>query len=105
MSEASINTDGRFTVDSMSGVAWWFKRWDTDEIPESWTLACDDPDCEHDDTCYLYNEPEQAESSERAVMVMVGDDREHVVDVSELTEISENDYCPGCGQTGCGHYR
>jgi hypothetical protein len=35
---------------------------------------------------------------------MVGDDRVHVVDVDDLTEISDEDYCPGCGQIGCGAY-
>ena len=34
--------------------------------------------------------------------VMVGDDRVHLVDVDDLTVISDEDYCPGCGQTGCG---
>jgi hypothetical protein len=38
------------------------------------------------------------------VAVMVGDDREHIVDVTALTLLSEDDYCPECGQIGCGHY-
>lgn len=35
--------------------------------------------------------------------VMVGDDRVHIVDPDDLTEIDEDDYCSGCGQIGCGH--
>jgi hypothetical protein len=36
--------------------------------------------------------------------VMVGDDREHIIDVDDLEPIDANDYCGGCGQIGCGCY-
>ena len=39
--------------------------------------------------------------SDRATVVMVGDDTEHDVDVSELVPIGEGDYCGECGQIGC----
>ena len=39
--------------------------------------------------------------SGRAIVVMVGDDTEHDVDISELVPISDNDYCGECGQIGC----
>lgn len=42
--------------------------------------------------------------ADRAVVVMVGDDREHDLDASDLTAICEDDYCPGCGQIGCHAY-
>jgi hypothetical protein len=36
--------------------------------------------------------------------VMVGDDREHIVDIEDLTVIT--DYCRGCGQIDChGDFR
>jgi uncharacterized protein YlxP (DUF503 family) len=35
--------------------------------------------------------------------VMVGDDREHIVDIDDLTELGELDYCAECGQIGCAH--
>ena len=35
--------------------------------------------------------------------IMVGDDVEHLVDVDDLTKISEDDYCGSCGQIGCNH--
>ncbi len=41
----------------------------------------------------------------RVVAVMVGDDTKHAVDPDDLTPISEDDYCPGCGQIGCHCYR
>ena len=51
--------------------------------------------------CYLYNEPELVPDFTRVRAVMVGDDREHIVDVSDLTVIPEDGYCRDCGQTGC----
>ena len=39
--------------------------------------------------------------SDRAVVIMVGDDREHDVDTSDLVTIGDNDYCGECGQIGC----
>ena len=39
--------------------------------------------------------------SDRAIVIMVGDDTEHDVDVSELVPISDSDYCGECGQIGC----
>ena len=41
--------------------------------------------------------------SDRAIVIMVGDDTEHDVDVSELVPIGEGDYCGECGQIGCSH--
>lgn len=38
----------------------------------------------------------------RRVCYMVGDDREFVFDVDELTPLDEDDFCGGCGQIGCG---
>jgi len=37
----------------------------------------------------------------RAQACMVGDDRIHQFDYDELQAISEEDYCPDCGQIGC----
>lgn len=36
-------------------------------------------------------------------VVMVGDDRRHIVDVDELEPIADDDYCGECGQIGCAH--
>lgn len=38
---------------------------------------------------------------DHAWVVMVGDDQLHLVERAQLTEISEDDYCPSCGQMGC----
>jgi len=37
-------------------------------------------------------------------VVMVGDDRVHVVDPDDLTPLADNEYCPECGQIGCTAY-
>lgn len=39
------------------------------------------------------------------VVVMVGDDRKHVVDPDDVTLIDEDRFCRGCGQIGCGEVR
>lgn len=38
----------------------------------------------------------------RVCAVMVGDDREHIVDVEDLTPLADGEYCRECGQIGCG---
>ena len=113
--ENGIDFDARYSVAGIPGVAFWLHGWDMEMTRESWALDCDDPahiytpdrddEPERNDThnaaCYLYNEPELVPVSGRVRAVMVGDDREHIVDTDDLTEITEDDYCSGCGQTGC----
>lgn len=69
------------------GVAWWIKR----------PCVVNEYD---EDTGELIHE----EDSDRFVVaVMVGDDREFIHDVDELTRLAETEYCHECGQIGCGH--
>ena len=37
----------------------------------------------------------------RARMVMIGDDKEWLVDAEDVETIGDNDYCASCGQIGC----
>lgn len=37
------------------------------------------------------------------VVVMVGDDARHTVDPDTLKPVTEEEFCAGCGQLGCGH--
>jgi hypothetical protein len=46
----------------------------------------------------------ETEDRSRVRMIMVGDDRVHVVDVEDCTPIKEDEYCPECGQIGCTAY-
>ncbi|MCP5117483.1 MAG: hypothetical protein GY953_42210 [bacterium] len=39
----------------------------------------------------------------RVLVVMVGDDKRHAVDVEDLTPLDDEDYCGTCGQVGCAH--
>lgn len=39
----------------------------------------------------------------QVLIVMVGDDRKHTVDIDDLEQIDELDYCAECGQIGCCH--
>jgi hypothetical protein len=110
--EQGIDFEARYTVAGMRGVAFWLHGWDMEMTQESWELDCASPahiydilnendDQCHDQACYLYSEPELVPVFSRVRAVMVGDDREHIVDIEDLTEIGDDDYCAGCGQTGC----
>lgn len=46
----------------------------------------------------------EQEDESKAVVCMVGDDREWTVGVDDLQELSADDYCPGCGQVGHSCY-
>jgi hypothetical protein len=98
-----IDFDARYTVAGQSGVAWWLHGWASAETPESWTLDCTDvaADHDHDEVCYLYNEPEKVPDMTRVRAVMVGDDQEFFFDVTDLAVLADDGYCAGCGQTGC----
>lgn len=39
----------------------------------------------------------------RVVVVMVGDDYHHVVELEDIQPMDERDYCHVCGQVGCTH--
>jgi hypothetical protein len=39
--------------------------------------------------------------SGRVYVRMVGDDANHLVDVDDLIELTDSDYCGCCGQIGC----
>jgi len=82
-----IDMDGRYRVDGWPGIAVWVKQWPY--IERDYDFDLDEYfDFPHDD---------------RAIVVMVGDNREHMVDVDDLTKIEDDDYCHSCGQIGCGH--
>ena len=46
---------------------------------------------------------ESFEDPSQVRVVMVGDDKVHIVDKDDCTEIPEEDYCHECGQIGCTH--
>ena len=78
------------TVEGRAGVAWRISHHATEMIY---------------DNDWRYDEPEEVELDDWFVCIMVGDDQEFTFDVDDLTHLDEDGYCPGCGQTGCGHNR
>lgn len=41
------------------------------------------------------------EDPNQAVVVMVGDDYEHTVDLDSISRLDEDEFCGSCGQIGC----
>lgn len=80
-----IDFDRAYRVDGYPGVAWWAVKFDTTHV---WDDDMDDWDVVVDDTMLI--------------MRMIGDDRDHIIDVDDIEPISDDDYCDGCGQIGCG---
>lgn len=78
-----IDFDARYTVAGYRGVAFYllgYRQIETEETEWSGQVE---------------------EDRDFVVAVMVGDDAKHIVDVEDLTVISEDDYCHECGQIGC----
>jgi hypothetical protein len=99
----------RVTVDGWRGIAFYVDRAETERVwPESeWlcfhhdddTSACDDA-CEGWWPNPDYDECEDVPTG-NLVVVMVGDDREHIVDPDDCTALDDDAYCHECGQIGC----
>jgi hypothetical protein len=94
MQDTTLDLDGRYAVAGHDGIAFWLKDYvrtlavDEDGEPIiGWLGDCED----------AYDV-----DTSMVIAVMVGDDREHVVDVDDLTPLEEDAYCAGCGQLGCG---
>jgi hypothetical protein len=83
----------------MPGVAFYLVGMATDEQEVITPLCLHEEGDFHDEQCEFEVEVEQVERDDMVRAVMVGDDREHLVDVSELTKLDE-DVC-SCGQLGC----
>jgi hypothetical protein len=103
LDDVTRNDDDRFSVSGYSGVAFYVLRRDVehrfieslfvdDETGDEWWDVADDE-----------SETEEIETG-NVVVVMVGDDREFVVDPDDLTLIADDEYCSGCGQIGCHAY-
>lgn len=103
---ATVDFSARYRVAGWGGIAFYLLGWAVDvEFDPAPELVCADEDCTHEeDDCWMFSdEPETIESDEVVRAVMVGDDREHLVDVSDLTVLADDEYCGVCGQIGCTH--
>lgn len=73
-----------YTVAGYTGIAWAVLGWQTEPNADTeWTG--------------------QEDRTGKVVASMVGDDRQFLFDVNELTPISSYDYCGTCGQIRCSH--
>lgn len=89
-----LDFDARYRVESYPGVAFRLIGYnETTQVVESY-----DPEID----CWLYDELVEVDTS-MVVAVMVGDNRKHIIDVDELSIITEDEYCSSCGQIGCSH--
>ena len=96
----ALNLEGRFKVKGYNGVA--FRISGFPKVWEPWTtLVVDEEGNEYEGPTGEGEWNKQDESCGRVLVVMVGDDHKYEVDVSDLTEIDEEEYCPECGQIGC----
>ena len=75
-------TASAYSVTGYQGIAWYVWGWETR------------PDRDTEWTGY-------ESRTGRVVCSMVGDDRRFAFDPEELSGLSEDDYCPDCGQIGC----
>ena len=98
MSYTDIDFNEHYAVEGYRGIAFYLLGFTTETVE---TETVDEIDGE---TLYFYDH-ETVEDRGFIRAVMVGDDREHIVDVDDLTMIADEDFCPECGAIGCGHYR
>lgn len=106
-----MDTDARYAVKGWAGIAFRIDgptlRWE----PYTSLAECEDLwcDCHHGGDLHEVEldegEWEEDPESGRVIVVMVGDDKRHEVDLSDLTKLDDGAYCESCGQIGCGHGR
>lgn len=80
----TVDMDGRYRVAGMPGVAFRLTGFHSEPDEDTHWSGVENVD------------------ESRVDAVMVGDDHVHVVDVDDLEPLDESEYCPGCGQIGCG---
>lgn len=87
----------RFQRTGWRGVAWYYHR-PLIHHPDEFETQEDADDHWADQRAGICGCPE---SGDHFYGVMVGDDREFLVDFEDVELIDDDDYCGGCGQIGC----
>lgn len=95
-----IDFDARYAVEGYRGVAFWLKGHATKTVPVTFADIDDDGEAYE---FHVHGEYEEEADPDWVIAVMVGDDREHLVEVADLTVLGDLDYCASCGQVGCSH--
>lgn len=98
-----VDMNARYTVAGYGGVAFYLLGYATSEEYEGDVVVCIDDECDHasSDMCWAEGDTSIVFNTDMVRAVMVGDDREFIVDVSDLTRLGDDDYCAECGQVGC----
>jgi len=97
-----LDFDARYSVAGWKGIAFYIYGY-----PQKWEPCTYFGEDENGDEIEI-DDIEEGEwvddaQSGRVLVVMVGDDKKHEVDVEDLTPIDDLDYCLSCGQIGCTH--
>lgn len=98
----TLDFNAQYSVEGFRGIAFNLVGYGTTEQYEGDYLVCDDEDCDHglSEMCWTEGETSIVTDLDWVRAVMVGDDREHLVEVASLIKLEE-DVC-SCGQLGCG---
>jgi hypothetical protein len=80
--DATFNADA-YRVKGHAGIAWHAWGWQTEPDEDTEWSGCEN-------------------RTGKVVCVMVGDDRQFFFDLDELEPITSDEFCPSCGQIGCG---
>ena len=95
--EREIDFDAHYMIAGWRGIAFVLLGWHAEYRP----VMCDAEDQDGREYEIESGEFELEPDFDRVVAVMVGDDRRHMVDLSDLTVIAEDSFCRSCGQIGC----
>jgi hypothetical protein len=90
---------GYYTHPSFKGIALFVRGYAQTWEPYTYLETDDNGDeyeCDSDEGEWVDNE-------DRVIVTMVGDDRKHEVDPSDLAALPDDEFCDGCGSIGCGH--
>lgn len=104
MTTATFTRGDHVTVRGHRGVAWWVLGPEMEQVP---AFDEDDPMFWTEDGDYIGpdgSDPDDWEERDtgRLVCRMIGDDMDFVFDPDDLTKIDDDEFCPSCGQVGCG---
>lgn len=100
-----LDFTARYRISGWGGVAWRAVRYSTSNEYEGDQLICEDEECDHQlsEMCWAEGDWSTVTDHDWVVVIMVGDDREFTHEVTDLELLTDDEYCSGCGQIGCGH--
>lgn len=95
-----FDTGSYVSVKDKGGIAFYIHDWYKTERINGYIDWDERADFE---SSFVETDREEIVDKTKAIVIMVGDDDEWVVDTDDLEPISEDDFCYECGQIGCGH--